>query len=124
MRYLKGCFLLLLLLLLGPLYQAYFGGEVVGAQGDWQSASRDSTGLAPLPADYPGAVIQIYAARTYSWRGHFAVHTWVATKAAGADSYLVHQVIGFRKRQSQNGRSDAHASPPRPGVHGRGGCSD
>lgn len=99
MRYLKGCFLLLLLLLLGPLYQAYFGGEVIGAQGDWQSASRDSTGLAPLPADYAGAVIQIYAARTYSWRGHFAVHTWVATKAAGADSYLVHQVIGFRKRQ-------------------------
>lgn len=100
MRYLKIPLLLLLLLLAGPLLQAVLLAEPpVGGQRGWQFAVRDSSSLAPLPAEHAGAVIQIYAARTYSWRGHLAVHTWVATKTVGADSYLVHQVIGFRKRQ-------------------------
>ena len=100
MRYLKIPLCVLLLLLAGPLLQAVFLAETpVGGQRGWQFAVRDSSGMAPLPSEHPDAVIQVYAARTYSWRGHLAVHTWVATKAAGAENYLVHQVIGFRKRQ-------------------------
>jgi hypothetical protein len=100
-RYLKRIALLLLLMLLGPLYQTVLGGEAParGEQRGWQFANRDSSGTAPLPTEYKAAVIQVYAARTYSWRGHLAVHTWVATKAVDASSYQVHQVIGFRERR-------------------------
>jgi hypothetical protein len=101
MKYLKFPVFALLLLLSGPLYMLAFGSEAAdtGAHDGWRFASRDSTGLAPLPAAYPGAVIQIYAARTWSWRGRLAVHTWISTKEAGADAYRVHQVVGFRSRR-------------------------
>ncbi len=66
---------------------------------DWRTASRESAGLAPLPGDEPGAVIQVYAAPAWSWRGWFAVHTWIAAKPAGAHEYTVYEVIGWRQRQ-------------------------
>jgi hypothetical protein len=101
MKSLKISVLTLLLLLAGPLYMVISNAEAAdnGARDGWRFASRDSTHMAPLPADYPGAVIQIYAARTWSWRGNLAVHTWVSTKEAGADTYHVHQVIGFRSQR-------------------------
>ncbi|MGE0315714.1 MAG: DUF3750 domain-containing protein [Lautropia sp.] len=82
------------LLLLGPLAVFGFGGLTPGA--DWRVASRASTGLAPDPAAHPGAVVQVYAARTIGWRGAFAVHTWVATKRTDASEYEVHHVLGWR----------------------------
>jgi hypothetical protein len=111
MRLLKIPAIVLVALLMGPLLQA-FGGEAPVQRG-WQFANRDSTGMAPKPADFAGAIIQIYAARTYSWRGHLAVHTWVATKAAGADHYLVHQVIGFRERRGLDVRVSEADEPDR-----------
>lgn len=85
---------LLALLLLGPL-ATVATGEVDPARA-WWAGSRESAGLAPSPADEPRAVVQVYAARTAGWRGAFGVHTWIATKRAGADAYTVHQVIGWR----------------------------
>jgi len=113
MRLLKVSSVVLFGLLLGPLFQAAFGGEADGARRGWQFANRDSADMAPRPSQYAAAVIQIYAARTYSWRGHLAVHTWVATKAAGADSYLVHQVIGFRERRGLDVRVSDQDLPDR-----------
>ncbi|MEQ8666394.1 MAG: DUF3750 domain-containing protein [Rhodospirillales bacterium] len=63
---------------------------------DWRTASRESVGIAPDPAAYSDPVIQIYAARAWSWRGYFGVHTWISTKRAGAERYQVHEVIGWR----------------------------
>lgn len=88
----------LFLLLLGPAWMAAYGSDEPRASA-WRGASRVSTGLAPLPADHPAAVIQVYAARAYSWRGHLGVHTWIATKEAGADHYQTHHVMGFRARR-------------------------
>src|SRR5688572_8320119 len=114
MRYLKLSALTLLVLLLGPLYQAAIGGEAgPNAPRGWQFANRDSSGQSPLPSEYTGAVIQVFAARTYSWRGHLAVHTWVATKAKDADAYLVHQVIGFRERRGLSVRVSQRDQPDR-----------
>jgi hypothetical protein len=100
MRWVKYSLLTLLLMLLGPLYMAAHGSDEPrdGRRG-WQFASRESSALAPLPAEHAAAIIQVYAARTYSWRGHLAVHTWVATKTAGAEHYEVHHVVGFRARR-------------------------
>ncbi len=72
-------------------------GRSVTAQ-DWRTASREPVGLAPAAASTPEAVVQVYAARTVGARGAFGVHTWVATKAAGAEGYTVYEVIGWRLR--------------------------
>lgn len=100
-RSLKYSALSLALLLLGPLYMFVLAGDAeTDTRSDgWRFANRDSAGISPLPAEHPEAVVQAFAARAWSWRGHLAVHTWVATKEQGAESYRTHQVVGFRTRR-------------------------
>src|SRR3954467_13792987 len=62
------------------------------------SSGRETAALAPNPATTPEAVIQVYGARTMGFKGIFGVHTWVAVKATGAQSYTVYEVIGWRLR--------------------------
>ncbi len=61
----------------------------------WYEARRDATGLAPDPKTTPEAVIQVYAARAVSWRGVFAVHTWIAVKPTDAPAFSRYEVVGF-----------------------------
>jgi len=67
---------------------------------DWHNASRESAGLAPAPATTQEAVLQVYGAPAWSWRGWFAIHTWMATKPSGADHYQVYEVIGWRLQRT------------------------
>ena len=67
---------------------------------DWRTASTEPVGLAPDPGATPEAVVQVYGARTWGWRGNFGVHTWVAVKPANAAAYTVYEVIGWRLRWS------------------------
>jgi hypothetical protein len=85
--------------LLGILIAAY---GAVGCAADWRAASREPTGLAPDPASTPEAVIQVYGARTFGWKGAFGVHTWVAVKPSKAKSWKVYEVIGWRLRWSDS----------------------
>ena len=66
--------------------------------GDWRTASRESTGQAPDPKKTTEPIVQVYAARTYGWRGAFGVHTWIATKSTAANHYTIYQVVGWRAR--------------------------
>ncbi len=65
----------------------------------WQTASREPANLAPDPAATPEAVIQIYAADAWGWRGIFAVHTWIAVKPSNADRYTVYEVVGWQVKR-------------------------
>src|SRR5690349_8679315 len=71
----------------------------VAAQ-DWRTASREPIGLAPSAASTHEAVVQVYGARTWGWKGAFGVHTWVAVKPVGAPAYTVYEVMGWRRRWS------------------------
>lgn len=82
-------------LLAGPLLMVSCGKINLGQ--DWRTADRSPTGIAPDPDATREALVQVYAARALNWRGIFAVHTWIATKLEAADSYTVHQVVGWRK---------------------------
>ena len=73
-----------------------------GTSLDWRTASREPVGLAPAPAATPEAVVQVYAARAWAWRGYFGVHTWIAVKPARATAYTVYEVIGWRLRGAQS----------------------
>jgi hypothetical protein len=63
---------------------------------DWRTASREPAGLAPDPAATPEAVVQVYAARAWGWRGYFGVHSWIAVKPTNAAQFTVYEVIGYR----------------------------
>lgn len=63
---------------------------------DWRTATRQSAGLALAPDVLKEAVIEVYAADAFSWRGWFAVHTWLAIKAQDAPEYTVYEVVGWR----------------------------
>ena len=66
---------------------------------DWRTASREPAGMAPNPALTREAVLQVYGAPTWGWRGWFAIHTWIAAKASNDESYTVYEVIGWRQRR-------------------------
>jgi len=66
---------------------------------DWRTASRESAGIAPDPQTTKEAVLQVYGADTWGWRGWFAIHTWIAVKHTGENSYTVYEVIGWRQRR-------------------------
>jgi uncharacterized protein YceK len=66
---------------------------------DWRTASRESAEMAPKPALAREAVLQVYGAPTWGWRGWFAIHTWIATKPSNDESYTVYEVIGWRQRR-------------------------
>lgn len=66
---------------------------------DWRTASRAPAGIAPDPKVTSEAVLQVYAARAWGWRGWFAVHTWIAAKPSQAPTYTVYEVIGWRQKR-------------------------
>ena len=93
-RWMAGLMLGLGLLLGGPL--AMLAGPQVELEGNWATSDRSSAGLAPDPAAMREAVVQVYAARAFGWRGAFGAHTWLAVKPPGAQRYRVLQVTGWR----------------------------
>ena len=98
----------MVVLLAGPMAMLA-GGDTAGA--DWRTASRAPLGLAPDPAMTPQPVIQVYAARAYSWRGAFGVHSWVSVKPEGAASFTNFHVLGWRARYGGNSVV-ARSGPP------------
>lgn len=68
---------------------------------DWRTASRESAGIAPDPAQTSEAIIHVYGADAWGWRGWFAIHTWIATKRSGEDFYTTYDVIGWRGYNGQ-----------------------
>ena len=61
----------------------------------WREASREPAGIAADPTIQKNAVIEVYAADAFSWRGWFAVHTWIAVKPEDAAEYIVYEVVGW-----------------------------
>ena len=62
----------------------------------WDSATRESARIAPNPEEHSDAVVQVYAAELWGFRGMFADHMWIATKQKNALAYTVYEVIGWR----------------------------
>ena len=63
--------------------------------GSWRDAPRHSAGLAPDPAKTPEAVVQIYTARAFNWRGYVATHPWIVLKRSNAPAFKRYEVVGW-----------------------------
>lgn len=90
MRRVTVVLVVIALLAAGPLAMALQRGLQLDAR--WYEAGREPAGLAPEPAEQEAALVQVYAARAFGWRGILGVHTWIAVKDRGADSYRLLQV--------------------------------
>jgi len=86
--------LIFVIYVLGPFLVYLTGGARL--RGDWSVASQTPVGLAPSSGQIQEAVVQVYAARAFAWRGVFSVHTWLAVKPAHAAHYTRYEVIGWR----------------------------
>jgi hypothetical protein len=69
---------------------------------------------APDPLHHEDAIIQVYGADVWGFRGNFAIHTWIATKSHGAADYQIYQVIGWRLRTGRSVVSISTGNPSRP----------
>lgn len=88
------CFLALLFVSFGfSLVRATQDGE---RSGDWRTAPKYSAGLAPDPrANAETAIVQVYTAPTFGWRGLFAVHPWIIYKRSGQMTYTRYDVVAW-----------------------------
>lgn len=82
-----------------------------GGGGGWSRARWDSAGIAPNPADTKEPVVQVYAARTYGWRGIFGVHTWIALKPEDAAAFTRYDVVGWSARRGGQAISVNRGAP-------------
>ena len=80
-------------LFLAPL--AFSIARGMAYEGSWRDAPRHSSGLAPDPATTREAVVQIYTARAFSWRGYVATHPWIIVKREGAQNFDRYEVVGW-----------------------------
>jgi hypothetical protein len=109
-RYLTRTLWALAALLLGPISVLALGNLDLDTH--WSRASLASTGKSPLPYEHKPALVQIYGARAYNWRGAFGIHTWIATKRRNADHYQVYQVIGWNLYRGHSTVSIRKGGPP------------
>ena len=103
------------------LYAVHLGWIALTAS-DWRTASREPVGLAPDPAAVTEAVVQVYAARAWGWRGYFGVHSWLAVKPTGAPAFTVYEVIGWRAPLGRLRPHDPSARRRRPLVRPSAGA--
>lgn len=84
-----------------------------GQNTDWKTARRDSSGIAPDPSSTKEAIVQIYGADAWGWRGLFAIHTWIATKRTDETYYTVYDVVGWRSYHNESVMRVAQDIPDR-----------
>ena len=68
-----------------------------GESRSWRTAPRHSAGIAPDPVEQRAvAIVQVYAAATFGWRGLFAQHPWIIYKRSGETAFTRYDVVGWR----------------------------
>jgi len=90
----SGMFLIVVLILVGLAWS--------NLDKDWRTASREPAGILPNPNTTHGAVLSVLGADAWSWRGWFAIHTWIATKKTGESVYTIYDVVGWRGRHGNS----------------------
>ncbi|WFE91070.1 DUF3750 domain-containing protein [Roseibium porphyridii] len=91
------------------LFVVFSGVQTTSAH--WSSASRAPLGVAPDPLSERQAIIQVYSARAFSWRGYFGVHSWISIKDRDAAHFTTYEVTGWRVRYGGKAVSSSSRAP-------------
>lgn len=76
-------------------FKATHNGVALSGQ-SWSTARRDSAHLAPDPVALKDlAIVQVYVAPAFSWRGLLAVHPWILIKKAGETEFRRYEVVSW-----------------------------
>lgn len=108
MQKLKHLMFFLVSVIIGATSLIWVKSSLAHSNGDWRTASQESAGIAPDPAEVKEAIVQVYSARAWSWRGMFGVHTWISVKPTDAVEFTVYEVIGWRAYRNQSVVSVSH----------------
>ena len=109
MYFFYSILILILILISGPLI-ILFSGEI-DTKTHWSIAKRDPLNEAPNPKIFKKALVRVYYARTFGWRGAFACHSWISLKDKNGENYEVFQVMGWRLYQKMSS-VDHHVGEP------------
>jgi hypothetical protein len=71
---------------------------------NWRQADWSSSGLLPAANADDSAAVYVLAARTGGLKGALAVHSWIVTKKAGANSYDRYDKVGWGAPIRKNSR--------------------
>jgi len=83
----------------------------------WRSANWSPSGILPPASSAQEAAVYVLAGRTGGWKGVFAHHTWVVTKAAGAEHYTRYDVVGWgRPVRTDHLSPDSHWYSNAPSI--------
>ena len=99
-----------MLLLVGP-FSVLVSGEL-DLDTHWSEASMASSGQSPLPDEESAALVQVFGARAFNWRGAFGIHTWIAAKRSRAKEYTVYQVVGWNLYRNRSVVSITRGTTP------------
>ncbi|HEU4661891.1 MAG TPA: DUF3750 domain-containing protein [Pseudolabrys sp.] len=94
-RFRKAFVLLFVAVFLLPIATRAMLFAVGNSPHSWRDADWSSTGLLPSAADYKPARVIVFTATTGSWKGIFAVHSWLVLKRAGATEWTRYDVVGW-----------------------------
>jgi len=61
----------------------------------WHRADWSSTGLLPDAAQFRPARVIVFTGQAGSWKGIFAVHSWIVLKRAGETQWTRYEVVGW-----------------------------
>jgi hypothetical protein len=103
MKWLLRILLGLWLLLAGPVAVLVFGN--LNSENELNTHNKTAVNNPVRPSEtlLDEAIIQLYAARTFSWRGAFFVHTWFTAKRSKTSHYKVYQIKGWHYFKDKTG---------------------
>jgi hypothetical protein len=99
----KPVVLLILALFLIPIAARAALFALGNAPRSWRDADWSSIGRLPPADQYKPARLMVFTGTTGSWKGVFAVHSWVVLKRAGADEWTRYDVVGWGNPVRTNG---------------------
>lgn len=85
-------------LFLGPI----IGLLQVDLSRSWNERNDRSIGITPNPSKTPEALVQIYQAKDFKWKGAASVRTWIATKEYHSRYFIVYEIEGWKKYQGHS----------------------
>lgn len=68
---------------------------VSDAPRSWHQADWSSAGLLPQASDYRPARVIVFTGQAGSWKGIFAVHSWIVLKREGEAQWTRYDVVGW-----------------------------